>query len=280
MEETIETKAAPAGTFIPTMPPSPGEMQSVKRTFQVSLFQPLRGRRGVALVFLTLVPVIIVLISFFFNAVRGGGSRFFLEEMVGIYHYIELLIFIFLGCSVLGSEMESRIICYDLTCPSSRFAILSGRYLNYLACAYLLVLPSLSLAYCVTLGWFGFDAVIYYLPLLGATLISAVISGMVYGAFCLCLSLYTKRSALVAMILAFCIEGFVANIPLKISTYSVLFHLRNIMFYMTDETGFFPIPGMRENVEMSLAGSVTVLASLWLALGVISVRTFQRKQFP
>ncbi len=279
MKETSQARTAAEAAAGPTMPECGGGLQSVMSAFRVSLFQPLRGRRGVVLFFLTLLPVIIVLLSHCFAAVRGGGSRFFMEEMVTIYHYIELLIYIFLGCSVLGSDMESRILCYDLTCPVSRNAIVAGRYLTYLVCAYVLVLPSLCLAYVTTLGWYGPDPVFYYLPLLGATILSAVIGAIVYGAFFLCLSIYTRRSALVAMILAFCIEGFVANIPLKICTYSVLFHLRNVMFFATGETGFFPIPGMRENVPVGLWSSVLVLVVLWGVLTFLSLRAFNRKQF-
>lgn len=260
-------------------------LAAVKAVFRISALSPVRRKRGVILFILAMLPVILIVIADLFGAERGGGSRFFTVGVVPVYHYIEMVIFIFLGCSVLGDDMETRTLAYDLICPVSRISIYAGRYLTYLASALVLVLPALTAVFFACMTRYGIDSVIHSLPLLFAVLVAAVIGAMVYGSAFLILSLMTKRAVLAAVIITICFEGFLANLPLRICSSSVLYHLRNLMVAISDESWFFPmakldVAVMNEIFEVTALQSVMTLGLLWLGFTVGGIMLFKRKQFP
>ncbi len=260
-------------------------LSAAMAVFRISALGPVRRKRGVVLFVLAMLPVFLIVIAGLFGAERGGGNKFFTLGVVPVYHYIEMVIFIFLGCAVLGDDMEKRTIAYDLICPVSRLAIYAGRYFTYLASALLLVLPALVAVYVACMARYGVDSIAHYLPLLVAVLSAAVIGAMVYGSAFIFLSLLTKRAVLAAVIITICFEGFVAHIPFRVCSSSVLYHLRNLMVAISDETWFFPMSTLDVAVdnkifEVTAAQSVMTLGLLWVGFTIGGIMLFNRKQFP
>jgi len=279
-----ESPAAGTGSLAARPAPLSG-VAAVRAVFRISALSPVRRKRGVILFILAMLPVVLIVIADLFGAERGGGSKFFTVGIVPVYHYIEMVIFIFLGCSVLGDDMETRTLAYDLICPVSRLAIFAGRYLTYLVSALLLVLPALTAVFFACMTRYGFDALAHSLPLLFAVLVAATVGALVYGSAFVFLSLLTKRAVLAAVIITICIEGFLAHMPFRICSSSVLYHLRNLMVAISGETWFFPMADfdlavMNEIFEVTLSQSVTTLSLLWVGFTVGGVMLFNRKQFP
>ncbi len=279
------TRSAVGGESLAARPAPLSGLAAVKAVFRISALSPVRRKRGVILFLLAMLPVILIVIADLFGAERGGGSRFFTVGVVPVYHYIEMVIFIFLGCSVLGDDMETRTLAYDLICPVSRIAVYAGRYLTFLASALLLVLPALTAVFFACMTRYGIDSVIHSLPLLFAVLVTAMIGAMVYGSAFILLSLMTKRAVLAAVIITICFEGFLANLPLRVCSSSVLYHLRNLMVAISDESWFFPmakldVATMNEIFEVTALQSVMILGLLWVGFTVGGVMLFKRKQFP
>ena len=54
---------------------------------------------------------------------------------------------VFYGTSLIADEVEDKTITYLFTRPIPRGAVLLGKYLAYLACTVLVVLPSVVLVY-------------------------------------------------------------------------------------------------------------------------------------
>src|SRR5205814_6356650 len=54
---------------------------------------------------------------------------------------------VFYGTSLIADEVEDKTITYLFTRPIARGAVVIGKYLAYLACTTLLVLPSVVLVY-------------------------------------------------------------------------------------------------------------------------------------
>jgi len=282
MDQGVSQAGGPAeGAAIPA---APSGLDAVCRVFRTSALEPVRRKRGLILFILTLLPVALVVIAGIFDAEHGRGSRFFTMGIVSTYHYIEVLVFIFLGCAVLGEGIENRTMTYDLVCPVSRTAIFVGRYLTYLVSALILVLPALVASYVICMAPFGMDAVRHSLPLLWAVLVGAVAAAFVYGSAFMLMSLVTRRAVLAAVILTICVESFVANMPLRLATCSALFHLRNIMASISGDPEFFPVPPQQKLVTTALdvtAGeSAMVLVLLCAVFTFMSARIFARKQFP
>ena len=275
----FEAAGAPA---LPGAPDPLSFFASAGAVFRNTAFSPLRGRRGWTLALLAWMPVVILLVtSLIIETPRGGGSRFFLINTVPAYHYIQMLVFIFLGCSVLGDSVDDRTIIYNLICPISRLSIFAGSYLAYLVSTFIIVIPALGAVYFTSMSRYGIESVLHSLPLLWAVLAAAVVGAMVYGSFCILLSLITRRAVLVVLFITICIEGVVANIPFRIGTCSVLYHLRNLMANISGDEGFFPVPDLlSRSAEVSLSHSVTVLGLLWLVFTLAAAMLFKRKQFP
>jgi len=281
VEEPAERPAAPTAAAVPQ---APSGLDAVRRVFKTSALEPVRRKRGLILFILTLLPVILIVIAGIFDAEHGRGSRFFTFVIVPAYHYIEVLVFIFLGCAVLGEGIENRTMTYDLVCPVSRMALFAGRYLTYIVSALILVLPALTAAYIVCMTPCGMDAFRHSLPLLWAVLVGAVAGAFVYGSAFMFMSLITRRAVLAAVILTICVESFVANMPLRLATCSALFHLRNIMASISGDIEFFPVPPQMKMVMTALdvtAGeSAMVLILLCALFTFMSGWIFARKQFP
>lgn len=289
------TAAAPPATAGSAPPATGGSAPSpltgaaaALRVFRISALNPIRRKRSIVLLLLTFLPVIPLVIAELCGVERGRGSRFFTVVMVPIYHYIEMVVYIFVGCSVLGDDIESRNITYDLVCPVSRPALFFGRYLSYLVSALILVMPALVSVYMICMARVSAEMIVHNLYLLWAILIATVTGALVYGAAFLFLSLIVKRAIfaiIIAIVLSVCIEGFVANIPLRVSSCSVLYHLQNVMYGISGEIGFFPISG--ENDLLKLKGvyevttfdSVLTLVLLWVGFMVGSLLMFRRKEF-
>src|SRR5205823_7847237 len=54
---------------------------------------------------------------------------------------------VFYGTSLIADEVDDKTITYLFTRPVPRSAVLLGKYLSYLACVVLLVLPSVVVVY-------------------------------------------------------------------------------------------------------------------------------------
>src|SRR5438046_10234760 len=54
---------------------------------------------------------------------------------------------VFYGTSLIADEVDDKTITYLFTRPIPRSAVLFGKYLAYLACTVLLILPSVVLVY-------------------------------------------------------------------------------------------------------------------------------------
>ena len=60
---------------------------------------------------------------------------------------------VFYGTSLIADEVDDKTITYLFTRPIPRSAVLLGKYLAYLACTVLLVLPSVMLVFFLIVPW-------------------------------------------------------------------------------------------------------------------------------
>jgi ABC-type transport system involved in multi-copper enzyme maturation permease subunit len=246
--------------------------------FKTTGLDLLRGRKGIMLTLVAILPVFLMLIGRIVGMERGGGTVFFVSTVVPIYQYINLIVFIFLGCSVLGDSIGDGTITYDILCPLSRPAIYAGKMLAYLLSSSALLLVAMLCAYLVCMAPFGMQTVSRNLPLLLSVEIMTVASAMVYGSFFTLLSLLLKRAVLIAIILAISIDGFLAYLPMKISVVSIFVHIRNLMGALANEPGFMEMH-KKFTIDIPPVHSVLVLVSTWLIYTVVGVIVFRGKQF-
>src|SRR5687767_15910823 len=131
---------------------------AVLRVFDMSLGQMLWSRRTVFMALATGAPVVIAVIlrvihemglsSFRVNGVPVPGPVIFGGMIWLLYlRFVVPVLGAFYGTSLMSDEVEDRTITYLFTRPVARGAIIVGKYLAYLVCTALVVLPSLMAAY-------------------------------------------------------------------------------------------------------------------------------------
>ena len=129
-----------------------------RRIFDLSLGEMLWSRRTIFMALVVGGPVILAVIVrvleiFGMPALRVNGQRIGGMGVFGIMIWMLFLRFVipvlgvFYGTALMADEVEDKTITYLFTRPVPRGAVLVGKYLAYVACTSLVVLPSVMLVY-------------------------------------------------------------------------------------------------------------------------------------
>src|SRR5687768_4425589 len=142
----------------PDLPAPPTFAAGAVRVFSLSLGEMLWSRRTVFLLLVTGAPVFLALVA---RIVQGsgvvplrvngaavdGGAVFGMMIWVFFLRFIIPVLGVFYGTSLIADEVEDRTLTYLFTRPIRRGAVLVGKYLAYLLCTSLVVLPSVMIVY-------------------------------------------------------------------------------------------------------------------------------------
>src|SRR5579859_1815362 len=131
----------------------PTTMSSALRIFDLSLGQMLWSRRSLFLAVLLGGPVLLAAVlrmvatlyasGFQINGAPAAGSTIFGMMIWLLYiRFIVPILGVFYGTALIADEVDDKTITYLFTRPIPRSAVLFGKYLAFLACTILLVLPS------------------------------------------------------------------------------------------------------------------------------------------
>src|SRR5947199_10720901 len=86
--------------------------------------------------------------GFRINGVRAAGASLFGMMIWLLYlRFIVPILGVFYGTALIADEVDDKTITYLFTRPIPRSSVLLGKYLAYLACTVLLVLPSVMLVF-------------------------------------------------------------------------------------------------------------------------------------
>src|SRR5207248_1015707 len=145
--------------------------------------------------------------------------------------YIRLILPIlgvFYGTSPIADEVDEKSITYLFTGPIPRRAALLGKYLAYVACTVLLVLPSVMLVFFLIVPLGGgsiassFPALLADLGVLAAGLIA-------YGAVFSFVGARIKRPLIVGLVFAFGWEPTVLLFPGYLKRFTVAYYLQALV---------------------------------------------------
>jgi ABC-type transport system involved in multi-copper enzyme maturation permease subunit len=263
------------------------------RVFDLSLGEMLFSRRSVFLALVVGGPVIIALIVrivelFNMPALRVNGTRVSGGVMFGLMIwvlYIRVIVPIlgvFYGTSLIADEVDDKTITYLFTRPIPRGAVLVGKYLAYLACTVLIVLPSVMLVYFLvaSLGGGsiarGFIDLLKDLGLIGVGLAA-------YGAVFAFVGAQMKRPLLVGLIFAFGWETIVVSIPGYLRYFTVQNYLQALVPHaMPSDSAMDLLQSFFRNnppIWLSLLGLVLItVAGLALGARAVSRREYVLEQ--
>lgn len=227
------------------LPPAPGYLQSALRVFDLSLGEMLWSRRTIFMALIVGAPVAIalilrVLVSWglpIFEPRVDGGTRTTVQmtgpAIFGLMIWVFYLRFtvpvlgVFYGTSLIADEVEDKTITYLFVRPVRRGAVLLGKYLAYLACTILVVLPSVVLVYLLVVPMRGSLGGSFIDLLKDLALLSLGLA--VYGALFAFIGAKFKRPLLVGLVFIFGWEQAALVFPGYMKKFTVAYYLQSLV---------------------------------------------------
>jgi ABC-2 type transport system permease protein len=218
----------------------PSFMASSARVFDLSLGQMLWSRRSVFLAVLLggpvalagLIRIVTATTPFWrlsINGGRVGGAALFGLMMWLLYiRFIVPVLGVFYGTALIADEVDDKTITYLFTRPVPRGAVLVGKYLAYVACTVLLVLPSVVLVYFFIVP-FGGGSIGESFPALLEDLGMLIVGLMAYGAVFAWVGATLKRPLVLGLVFAFGWEPAVLLFPGYLKRLTVAYYLQALV---------------------------------------------------
>jgi ABC-2 type transport system permease protein len=260
---------------------------AARRVMDLSLGQMLWSRRTIFMALIVGGPVILAVIvrvleTFGMSALRINGQRVLGINVFGVMIWMLFLRFIipvlgvFYGTALMADEIEDKTITYLFTRPVPRGAVLVGKYLAYVACTSLVVLPSVMLVYFLLVPFrqvgLSFGQLLTDLGLLGLGL-------AVYGALFAFVGSFFKRPLVIGLVFAFGWEQVAMALPGYMKRFTVAYYLQALVPHAMPSEGVVSVlQGLFRD-----APSVPV-ALAWLGTYVaiflyLAARTVDRKEY-
>ncbi len=134
----------------------------------------------------------------------------------------------FYGTSLVSDEVESRTITYLFTRPIRRGAILIGKYLAYIVCTGLIVLPSIVLVFLLVVP-IGGGSIGEQFPSLLLDMGILLLGLAVYGAVFALVGARVPRPLVAGLILVFGWEQLAMIIPGYVRNFTVAYYLQALV---------------------------------------------------
>lgn len=274
-------------------PRQPTLAASAWRIFDLSLGQMLWSRRSVFLGVLLGGPVLLAVAlrvvetfvrsGFQINGARVGGASVFGIMVWLLYiRFIIPVLGVFYGTSLVADEIDDKTITYLFTRPIPRSAVLLGKYLAYLACTVLLVLPSVMLVFFLIVPTGG-GSIAAAFPSLVTDLAMLAVGLAAYGAVFALVGTRLKRPLVIGLVFAFGWEPAVLLFPGYLKRFTVAYYLQALVTHEMPQDSAVSVlmQVFREvpTVATSLFSLAIIIAlALWSAGRAVESREYVLEQ--
>jgi len=267
----------------------PSFVQAVARVFDLSIGQMLWSRRTIFMALVVGAPVLLAVIfrvldvfdvpAIRVNRVRLDGADLFGGMIWLVYlHFVVPVLGLFYGTALMADEIEDKTLTYLFTRPIRRAAVLLGKYLSYLACTSVVVLPSLMLVYFLVVPLGGgsiggqFPLFLIDLGLLALGLVS-------YGAVFAFIGAWLQRPLVTGLVFAFGWEKIVLVVPGYLRAATVSYYLQALVPHaMPEDSTLTALQGLFREVPSTPATLASLAAItvgfLWLAGWAVERREY------
>jgi ABC-type transport system involved in multi-copper enzyme maturation permease subunit len=272
----------------------PSYAASVLRIFDLSLGEMLWSRRSAFLGLLVGGPVMLALISrivwmmvpsesFRINgeSVSGAGT-FGLMIWLLYVRFIVPILGVFYGTALIADEVDDRTITYLFTRPIPRGAVLAGKYLAYLACTVLLILPSVVIVFFLMVPMGGSGVASAFPSMLGD--LGMLAAGLAaYGAVFAWVGARVRRPLVAGLVFVLGWEPAVLLFPGYLKRLTVAYYLQALVPHAMPQDSaisvlmqvFTEVPGMILSLSALL---VLTLGALWAAARTVESREYVLEQ--
>jgi len=260
---------------------------AARRVMDLSLGEMLWSRRTIFMALVVGGPVIIAVIVkvlevFGMSALRVNGQRVVGISVFGVMIWVLFLRFIipvlgvFYGTALMADEVEDKTITYLFTRPIPRGAVLVGKYLAYVLCTSLVVLPSVMLVYFLLVPFreiaTSFGQLLTDLGLLGLGLAA-------YGAVFAFVGAFFKRPLVIGLVFAFGWEQVAMALPGYMKRFTIAYYLQALVPHAMPSEG---VVSVLQGLFRDAPSAPVALAWLggYVAIFLyLAARTVDRKEY-
>jgi ABC-2 type transport system permease protein len=268
-------------------PAAPSYWTAARRVFELSLGEMLWSRRTIFMALVVGGPVILALafriVEMFglpamrVNNVRVEGASIFGVMIWMLYiRFIVPVLGVFYGTALMADEVEDKTITYLFTRPIPRGAVLLGKYLAYLACTILVVLPSVVLVYFAVVPFHQVPATFGQL-LADLAILAAGLA--VYGALFAFIGAWLKRPLLVGLVFAFGWEPLVVAMPGYMKQFTIAHYLQALVPHTMPADGAMTVLQSFFSQAPPLASSIGWLTAYLVVFLILAMRIVERREY-
>jgi ABC-2 type transport system permease protein len=263
-----------------------------RRIFSLSIGEMLWSRRTIFMALVVGSPVLVALVARIVQSagiapLRVNGVQVDAVSMFGAIIWILFLWFIvpvlgvFYGTSLIADEVDDKTITYLFTRPVRRGAVVVGKYMAYLLCTTLVVLPSVMIVYFLMVPFrqipASFISLVIDLGVLGLGLAA-------YGALFALIGAAIRRPLVVGLVFVFGWELVTLVMPGYLKRFTLAYYLQTLVPHAMptgDTVSLLQGAVFKEPPSVAVSIGVLVLAivaSLALAARVVEQREYVLEQ--
>jgi ABC-2 type transport system permease protein len=273
---------------------SPTLLGSAARIFDLSLGQMLWSRRSIFLALVVGGPVVLAatvrIIALLVpssslrvnGAMVGGPSIFGMMIWLLYVRFIVPVLGVFYGTALIADEVDDKTITYLFTRPIPRSSVLIGKYLAYLGCTVLLILPTVMIVFFLIVP-LGGGSVGQAFPSLLTDLGMIALGLAAYGAVFAFVGARLKRPLVIGLVFAFGWEPTVMLVPGYLKQLTVAYYLQALVPHAMPEDStlgaILQVFNEMPSATVSLAALAIISAvALWLAARTVETREYVLEQ--
>ena len=273
-----------------TTKPRVSFMGAALRIWDLSLGQMLWSRRSVFLGLLVGGPVLLSALVRIVRAMTplgrlavngadvGGPAIFGMMIWLLYVRFIIPVLGVFYGTALIADEVEDKTITYLFTRPIPRGAVLVGKYLAYLSCTVLLILPSVVLVYFLMVP-IGGGSIGASFPSLMTDLGLLALGLAAYGAVFSLVGAWLKRPLVIGLVFAFGWEPGVLIFPGYLKQLTVAYYLQGLVPHaMPDDSSISAILQVFREVPAAVT-CLAALAVITLGTLALAARAVEKREY-
>jgi ABC-type transport system involved in multi-copper enzyme maturation permease subunit len=262
-------------------------LAAAARIFDLSIGDMLWSRRTIFMALIVAGPVFLAIVARIVqasgiaplrvNGVQVGASAIFgMMIWVLFLRFIVPVLGVFYGTSLVADEVEDKTITYLFTRPIPRGAVLLGKYLAYLVCTTLVVLPSVMIVYFLIVP---FDQIAGSFGALVKDLGILALGLAVYGGLFALIGAVLKRPLVIGLIFALGWEQVALLMPGYLRRFTLAYYLQALVPHAMPSDG---VASLLQAVLRDVPSAATSLFWLFLALAVflgLAMRAIERREY-
>lgn len=284
--------AAPGMTAPRAALPVPSFLSSSLRVFDLSLGRMLWSRSTIFMGLVVGLPVVIAVLVRGIEALGWGGAK---VEGVAIsgpalfgtiiwlmfLRFIVPVLAVFYGTSLIADEVEDKTITYLFTRPIPRGAVMAGKYLSFLVCTIMVVLPSVTLVYflIVPYGGGGMGSIARSFPDLVKDLTLLALGLITYGALFAWVGARFKRPLLTGLIFVFGWEQAALAFPGYLKRFTIAYYLQALVPHTMPSDNLLGLLQSFVQEKPSLAAALIGLAVITAIFLTLAIRLVGRREY-